>query len=28
MTSLFHDELPGRDVLVRKQSLQPSPPRR
>jgi len=24
---LFHDELPGRDVLVRKQSLQPSPPR-
>jgi hypothetical protein len=28
MTSLFHDELPSRDVLVRKQSLQPSPPRR
>jgi hypothetical protein len=25
MTSLFHDELPSRDVLVRKQSLQPSP---
>jgi hypothetical protein len=28
MTSLFHDELPSRDVLVRDESLQPSPPTR